>query len=89
MSESRKVNVYYELADCMAGPQGRYFAVYGLGMDEVRQKTRYLGLMQNSDRAWEESENGVRFVKHRYMDPSNTQVDMKEFFWIKLKSVKV
>ena len=89
MSESRKVNVYYELADCMAGPQGRYFAVYGLGMDEVRNKTRYLGLMRSSDRAWEESENGVRFIKNRVLDINTANVDMREFFWIKLKSVKV
>ena len=83
------MNVYYELNENIVSPEGKYFVVYGLGMDEVRQKTRYLGLMMNSDRAWEESENGVRFVKHRLLDVKTAEVDMKEFFWIKLKSVKV
>lgn len=83
------MNVYYELNENIVSPEGRYFVVYGLGMDEVRQKTRYLGLMMNSDRAWEESENGVRFVKHRLLDVKTAEVDMKEFFWIKLKSVTV
>ena len=89
MSESRKVNVYYELNESMVSQQGRYFAVYGLSMDEVRNKTRYLGLMRSSDRAWEEGEHGVRFIKNRTQDIRTAQVDMKEFFWIKLKSVKI
>jgi hypothetical protein len=83
------MNVYYELNESIVSPDGRYFVVHGLGMDEVRQKTRYLGLMMNSDRAWEESENGVRFVKHRFLDVKTAEVDLKEFMWIKLKSVKV
>ena len=84
------MNVYYELNENVKHDlDGRYFVVYGKGMDEVRNSTRYLGLMMNSDRAWEESENSVRFVKNRFLDIKTAEVDMKEFFWIKLKSVKV
>jgi hypothetical protein len=84
------MNVYFELSESVKHDlNGRYFVVYGLGMTEVREKTRYLGLMMNSDRAWEESEHGVRFIKNRTLDIKTAEVDMKEFFWIKLKSVKV
>ena len=83
------MNVYFELNNAMVSPQGRYFVVYGVSMEEVRNTTRHLGLMRNSDRAWEESENGVRFIKNRTQDINTAEVDMKEFFWIKLKSVKV
>lgn len=83
------MNVYFELNKAMVSPQGRYFVVYGVGMEEVRNTTRHLGLMRNSDRAWEESENSVRFIKNRTQDINTAEVDMKEFFWIKLKSVKV
>lgn len=84
------MTVYFELSESVKHDlDGRYFAVYGADMDEIRNTTRHLGLMMNSDRAWEESENGVRFIKHRLLDVRTAEVDMKEFFWIKLKSVKV
>ena len=84
------MNVYFELNESVKHElDGRYFVVYGSGMDDIRNTTRHLGLMRNSDRAWEESENGVRFVKNRTLDVKTAEVDMKEFFWIKLKSVKV
>lgn len=83
------MNVYFELNKSMASQQGRYFVVYGSGMDDIRNTTRHLGLMASSDRAWEETENGVRFIKNRVLDIRTAEVDLKEFFWIKLKSVKV
>ena len=84
------MNVYFELNKIVQHDlDGRYFVAYGSGMDEIRNTTRHLGLMLNSDRAWEESENGVRFIKNRLLDVNTTEVDMKEFFWIKLKSVTV
>jgi hypothetical protein len=84
------MNVYYELNENVKHDlDGRYFVVHGMGMNEIRNTTRYLGLMMNSDRAWEESENGVRFIKNRTQDIKTAEVDMKEFFWIKLKSVNV
>lgn len=41
--------------------------------------------MQYSDRAWEETEKGVRYIKYR-LDYPIPQVDMEEFVCIKLKS---
>jgi hypothetical protein len=84
------MNIYFELSESVKHDlDGRYFVAYGSSMDDVRNTTRHLGLMLNSDRAWEESENGVRFVKNKLLGFKTAEVDMKEFFWIKLKSVKV
>ncbi len=85
------MNVFFELADCMVDPKcGKYFAAYGVRKSEAIAGIRYRALMQNSDRAWLEDDNGsVRFVKHRYAMADKTPVDMKEFFWIKLKSKNV
>jgi len=91
MSESRKVNVYYELADCIVDEQGKYFAAYD--RTETPQgwahRSKHRNLMQYSDRVWAEDEYGVRFLKNRYESLSSARVDMKEFFWIKLKSQTV
>jgi hypothetical protein len=83
------MNVFFELADCMVDPKcGKYFAAYGVRKSEAIAGTRYLALMQSSDRAWAEDDNGdVRFLKHRFADIPLVQVDMKEFFWVKLRSV--
>jgi hypothetical protein len=82
------MNVFFELADCVVDDAGKYFAVYG-----VRDATgpgRYIKLMRNSERVWGETDDGtVYFIKHRQSIPHDTLVDMKEFFWIKLKSVTV
>jgi hypothetical protein len=85
------MNVFFELADCMVDPKcGKHFAAYGVRKSEAIAGTRYLALMQSSDRAWAEEDDGtVRFLKHRFADASITNVDMKEFFWIKLRSVSV
>ena len=45
-------------------------------------------LMEQSDRVWRETDRGISFIKNRYTSP-DTLVDMKEFMWIKLKSVAV
>ena len=39
-----------------------------------------------SDRMWAEEDAGVKFIKNRRTQRNNTPVDMKEFFWIKLRS---
>lgn len=83
------VTVYYELNESLAIPGDKYRVVHGVSMEEVRNKTRYLGLMMNSDRAWEEGEHGVRFIKNRVLDIKTAQVDMKEFMWVKLKAKEV
>lgn len=41
--------------------------------------------MQLAVRAWKENEDGVIFLKNRYTE--NKEVDLEEFFWIKLSSV--
>ena len=43
--------------------------------------------MYAAERAWQEDETGVKFVKNRHGE--NIPVDMKEFFWIKLQAVKL
>lgn len=82
------MNVFFELADCLVGNEGKYFAAYNV-RKSAAIAGQYRALMQKSDRAWAEEEDGVRFLKHRYSDASVTPVDMKEFFWIKLRSVSV
>ena len=84
------MNVFFEISDCMVDPKcGKYFAAYDVRKSEAIAGTRYRGLMQSSDRAWAEEDSGVRFIKNRFADASITEVDMKEFFWIKLRSVSV
>jgi len=80
------VNVYFELADCAVKDfGGKYFALYNATRGEVMMAhERYL--MMYSDRVWAEDEgDGIRFLKHRYKDADNAPVDLKEFFWIRLR----
>lgn len=79
------MNVFFELADCGAVEEGKYFAAYSVRKSSAIAG-KYRELMWNSTRAWAEDEYGVRFLKHRYESLSTAKVDMKEFFWIKLKS---
>lgn len=83
------MNVYYELADCIVGPKGKYFATHNV---HTVERTRYLGLMQNSDRVWVEDEGGVRFIKNRFEDIYDTcgyGVDVEEFLMVKLSAETV
>lgn len=46
--------------------------------------------MQISDRVWVEDDEGVKFAKHRYrIDRELNDHDVKEFTFIKLKSVNI
>jgi hypothetical protein len=84
------MNVFFEVSDCMVDPKcGKYFAAYGVRKSEAIAGTRYRALMQSSDRAWAEEDGKVRFLKHRFADAHIKEVDMREFFWIKLKSQAV
>lgn len=79
------MNVYYELADCIVDPlYGKYVAAYDL-RENTTITTKHSGLMQNSERAWAEDEYGIRYLKNRREDIGVAKVDMKEFFWIKLR----
>lgn len=85
------MNVFFELSDCMVSPgKGKYFAAYDVRKSEAIAGHRYRTIMMNSDRAWAEEDDGsVRYLKHRYADIPLVQVDLKEFFWVKLRSVSV
>jgi hypothetical protein len=43
-------------------------------------------LMHTANRVWGEDNGKVHYVKNRYR-PTSDPVDMKEFVWIKLRSV--
>jgi hypothetical protein len=42
--------------------------------------------MQMSVRVWAEGKDGVKYLKNRFTGSKDSPIDMKEFFWIKLKS---
>jgi hypothetical protein len=82
------MNVYFEVADSVVDKVGgKYFAVYDAKRGSLIVDThRRLG--QFSNRIWQEDESGVKYIKNRFSDIYDTNgydVDMKEFFWIKLK----
>jgi hypothetical protein len=82
------MNVYFEVADSVVDKVGgKYFAVYNLQKGS-RIVNTHIKLMRFSNRAWQEDELGVKYIKNRFSDIYDTagyDVDMKEFFWIKLK----
>jgi hypothetical protein len=83
------MNIYFELADWPKPQGGKYFASYG---DQSKLPQEYLrALLLGADRVWQEEDNGsVSFTKNRLYDPWNSAVvDMKEFFWIKLRCTAV
>jgi len=93
------MNVYYEIADaCIDRYNGDKYLVqtdvveYYITNPKTFEPVKYLNFktkpMQFANRAWLESDDGVRFVKHRYVDETSP-VDMKEFMWIKLKAQTV
>jgi len=86
------MNYYYEIAD------GKYMVQHDLKLETVidpvtfQPVKRYwfnFSTMFDSNRVWAESEDGVKFVKHRFADPKTVEVDLKEFMWIKLKAQEV
>jgi hypothetical protein len=81
------MNIYFELADSVVGPAGKYFAAYGIADNTVPLK--YLELMRNSNRAWRENEDGVSLIKDRSANAIHSVVDAKEFMWVKLRSTTV
>lgn len=84
------MNVYFELADSIAEQLGynKYLALYNVRKSAVIGGAHRQYLL-NSNRVWAEDDTGVRYLKNRFEDIYDTQgvnIDMKEFFWIKLKS---
>lgn len=88
------MNHYFEISDAALHLYDgqKYWVQYTpelLGWDHawaryVHKKGR-MSLTQHSDRVWEESNDVVRFLKNR-MDLLQTEVDMKEFMWVKLSA---
>ena len=82
------MNVYFEVADSAVDKVGgKYFSVYNAKRGSKIVDT-HITLGRSSNRIWQEDESGVKYIKNRFIDTYNTNgydVDMKEFFWIKLK----
>lgn len=67
---------------------------YVVSADDIVQSVTQYGLyittyIQLANRVWIEDNQGIRFIKHRYEDISTAKVDLEEFFWIKLQSVRL
>ena len=86
------MNVYFEISpkvDLMGEHKDhRYFAAYN-----IRKSAAIMGnyrqVLLCSDRVWVEDEDRIHYLKHRSGVPQDTIVDLKEFFWIKLKSIEL
>ncbi len=85
------MNYYYEIAD------DKYMVQHDLKLETVidpvtfQPVKRYRGnfqILYDATRVWAESEDGVKFVKHRFADKT-AEVDLKEFMWIKLKAQEI
>jgi len=84
------MNYYYELSEASAEGGHRNFVQYDIPTTMDRQWVPGSEqLMRRADRIWREDDHGVRYIKHRYKNSLTETVDMKEFFWVKLKSVQV
>ena len=80
------MNVYFEIADsAVERHEHKYLALYG-----VKKYVAVNGFqswaMLHSERVWAEEEDGVRYLKNRTTGSKDSPIDMKEFFWIKLRS---
>jgi hypothetical protein len=82
------MNVFFEISDTFVEKYGhKYLAIYDA--DNVIRPVpvhRLWEIKAFSDRMWSEEDHGVKFIKNRRTEKNNTPVDMKEFFWIKLRS---
>jgi hypothetical protein len=80
------MNVFFEISDTFVENYGhKYLAIYDA--DNVNRPLWSRRILEAfSDRMWAEEDDGVKFIKNRRTQRNNTPVDMKEFFWIKLRS---
>lgn len=83
------MNIYFEINKDLADREFNgctNFVQHDVVVRNNGEDVRFnLRAMQCSNRAWEESEKGIRYVKYRFGGPI-PKVDMKEFMWVKLKS---
>lgn len=84
--------IYYELSEPAVNHgllikiqgSGRYYMTDSYNM----QNRNHFYLMMHSDRIWSESTDNVVFIKNRYKHQTKLTADeLKEFVWIKLKSI--
>ena len=74
-------NIYFEIADCLL-ERNLYKSKYLVAHDV---STR-MSIQQDSMRIWCEQEGIVWYLKNKHWSPSEVEVDMKEFIWIKLSA---
>ena len=76
-------NYYFEIPDQSVPKHGnKYYVAWDR---KVGLHLPY-SVAAASDRIWCERDGIVCFLKHRWSDPDNTKVDLKEFVMIKLKA---
>jgi hypothetical protein len=79
------MNVFFEIADCAVKEYGhKYLALYDV--QSVAISGTGAQTMQMSVRVWAEGKDGVKYLKNRRTSSKDSPIDMKEFFWIKLRS---
>jgi hypothetical protein len=79
------MNVFFEIADCAVEEYGhKYLALYDV--QSVAISGHGAQTMQMSERVWAEGKSGVRYLKNRFTGCKDSPIDMKEFFWVKLRS---
>jgi hypothetical protein len=88
---------YFEIADSVLGrpirtfdgsyvkPEGKYL-FYHRRTSKQKFPNAPMSLMYVSERIWEENEDGVRWIKNRWIG-ADMPVDLKEFLWVKLASI--
>ncbi len=87
------VNYYYEVCQIMLDTgvyANRYYSVCNVSnSDSMVGSAGGFKLTQSSDRIWQEQNGTVKFVKNRFADLYDTcgyNVDMEEFFMVKLQA---
>jgi hypothetical protein len=82
-------SLYFEIAEQVVNKrfEHQYYAIHNISANHHLIQSAPLQLLYCSNRIWEETDNNIRFLKHRYNTPSIlTEEELKEFVWIKLKS---
>lgn len=85
------VSAYFEVeADSIEDlGSNKFIAVHGVKKSQVLMGP-YRYLTVRADRVWLEFDSGeVRYMKNRFVEDTDIDVDMKEFFWVKLRSAVI
>lgn len=92
------MNLYFEYPEQFVGHTfsnfggqipAKYCARYNVSVAPDGNPILPLKLMYAAERIWREDSTGIKFIKNRHGIAEKMLVDMKEFFWIKLKSTTV